>query len=439
LVFFLTEIYIFLSYVRLLEMYPEMADLRLMLWLALICLPLSFYFWNNTSRRTRPSVSSPQFKMTLLFFFLAVFSWLRVGWFIEAWGTVQQLQTILGAFVMVVLNLSSLPRFRKFVYVFIACGAIMSLQGIAGYHFNWNRELFVLDGYRGEPGSDPPPPTEDSGAASRMKNIGFLSDPNDLAQSLATALALLGIAWKKKGYFVNALVVIPTALLLLYAIFITHSRGGLVAVGVLAMLAFRERLGKVKAAILTGLLIAAALAVNVSGGRAMRDESSDARIEAWGSGMEMLRERPVFGVGFNAFIEYHRGLTAHNTYVLCFAEMGLVGYFVWMSLIVVSMIELTRIKSLPGEGPAFDEIRKYAGVLRLAFSTFLVAAFFLSRTYILTLYLLVAMSMALADIARRGNYGLQPLVTKYWCKQTAIWVAVSIGIVYIAIRVNHAT
>ena len=153
----------------------------------------------------------------------------------------------------------------------------------------------------------------------------------------------------------------------------------------------------------------------------------------------MLKDRPIFGVGFNAFGEYHRGLTAHNSYVLCFSEMGLVGYFVWMSLIVVSMIELTRIRSLPGNFGEIAELRKCAGVLRLAFSTFLVAAFFLSRTYILTLYLLVAMSMALGDIARRGQYGIPPMITKYWCKQTVIWVAASIGIVYLAVRINNAT
>src|SRR5258708_7757451 len=100
-------------------MYPEVADLRLLLWLALICLPISIYLWSATSKRFRASLDNPQFKMTLVFFFLAAFSWLRIGWFIEAWQTVLNLQTIFGAFVMVVLNLTTMKKFKTLSYVFI--------------------------------------------------------------------------------------------------------------------------------------------------------------------------------------------------------------------------------------------------------------------------------------------------------------------------------
>jgi putative inorganic carbon (HCO3(-)) transporter len=269
----------------------------------------------------------------------------------------------------------------------------------------------------------------------RIRSIGFLNDPNDLAQTLATFFVFLGFFWTKSKAK-NLLILVPAGVVVLYGVFLTRSRGGLVAVGVMALLAFRERLGKVMAGILTGLLITGALAVNITGGRAMKDESAEARIEAWASGILMLRQNPMLGVGYRNFVEEHGGLTAHNSYVLCFAEMGLLGYFCWMSLLVVSFIQLIRLRHLPGDTPEIAEIRKLALIVRLAFTTFLTAAFFLSRTYVLTLFILIGLSLCLADIARRSGYSHQKLQPRFWTKQTLIWQVVSIFVVWLTVKVN---
>jgi hypothetical protein len=171
----------------------------------------------------------------------------------------------------------------------------------------------------------------------------------------------------------------------------------------------------------------------------MRDESSDARIEAWASGMEMLRANPLLGVNCGNFEEAHeRGITAHNSFVLCFAEQGLIGYFVWMSLLTTSYIEFQRLINFPVNDPEDEEIRTWARAIRLSFTTFLAAAFFLSRTYILTLYMLVAFAIALEDITRRKYPQYVPRRAKVWAKQTLAWQAITILLVWIAIKVNGA-
>jgi O-antigen ligase len=182
------------------------------------------------------------------------------------------------------------------------------------------------------------------------------------------------------------------------------------------------------------------VAFNVTGGRAMKDESSEARVEAWASGFEMLRANPLFGVNFGNFSEAHgRGITAHNSFVLCFSEMGLVGYFVWIAILTTCYMELQRLMTLPVHDQEDADIRRWAQAIRLAFTTFLAAAFFLSRTYILTLYMLVAFVIALEDITRRKYPQYVPKRANVWAKYTLAWQVITIFMVWIAIKVNGVT
>jgi hypothetical protein len=439
LAFFLVAGYLFISYVRLLEIIPGLAPLRLMLWMSLLALIISLVQWSTKPRRKRVALDAPQIVMTVVFVIVAIMWALRTGGWGDFFGAISAMQIVLGAFLMTVMNLDSIKRIRIIMFLMALSAVVMAVQGIAAFHYGYDGDTYLLQNVD-EDGNPRPPQIGEDGQpiieAPRVRNIGFLNDPNDLAQSLATFFVMLYFFWAKDAKLRNYLLLLPCGALIMYAIYLTRSRGGLVSVAVMSLLALRERLGKVMAAVLTGFMIAGALAINITGGRAMKDESAEARIEAWASGILMLREHPLFGIGFRNFAEEHGGLTAHNSYVLCFSEMGLVGYFCWMSLLVVSFIQLTRLKNLPGNAPEVVEIRRMAGNLRLAFSTFLTAAFFLSRTYILTLYLLIGLSLCLADVARRQGYQIGKLTPRMWSKQTLIWQFTSIAVVWLAVKVN---
>ncbi len=437
--FFLTCVYIFFSFVRVFDLYPELADVRAMLILAIITLTVSIGEWSSSPRKKRSSLRQVQIALTVVFFGLGVFGWLRIGWWEEAQNAFNSLNIILGGFVMLVMNLTTLKRVKTIVCLLIGCCVIMTIQGMAAYYYDWQRDLFVLEWH---PPEDEPDLVRDPDDPDipRMRNIGFLNDPNDLAQTLAMCLPFLGIYWRKKKHFQNWLVVAPIAAYLGWGIFLTHSRGGLVAVGVMVLMALRERIGRIKAGILTTLMVIVAVAFNATGGRAMKDDSSEARVEAWASGIIMLERNPLFGVNYGNFSEAHsRGLTAHNSFVLCFAEAGLIGYFVWMSLLTTSYIELQRLMKLPAADEEDLEIRRWAQGTRLALTTFLAAAFFLSRTYILTLYMLVAIVVALEDIVKRKYSVYRPKPVNIWAKYTVAWQAITIFMVWMAVKVNGIT
>src|SRR5690606_17766975 len=112
--------------------------------------------------------------------------------------------------------------------------------------------------------------------------------------------------------------------MLLYGIYLTHSRGALLAVIAMAGRYVLLRRGVFLAGML-GVVALAALQLVQSrmGDIDVQEESAMGRVEAWYDGMHMFVANPLFGVGTGRFTEYHE-LTAHNSFVLMLAENGLV-------------------------------------------------------------------------------------------------------------------
>src|SRR5262249_52792223 len=132
------------------------------------------------------------------------------------------------------------------------------------------------------------------------------------------------------------------------------------------------------------------------------DESASERIVAWTEGLEMLKAQPILGVGYGQFLDHHT-LTAHNSLVLCLAETGLVGGFLWVGLLVATAFELHGVRNLRGAS-SFDEAARQCAVgLQLSLAGYVAAAFFLSRTFVPILYLIVGLAAALAAIVRAAN------------------------------------
>jgi hypothetical protein len=149
----------------------------------------------------------------------------------------------------------------------------------------------------------------------------------------------------------------------------------------------------------------------------------------------MLKKSPFFGVGYRVFTDHHE-LTAHNSFVLCFAETGMVGYFFWLGLLVAAGRDLAILAGLSASDPAQAEVRRCARTVRLAFYTFLTTAWFLSRTYIPTLYLLVAMGVGLREIAHRNGWAQLPGFDRKWLTTTVFLEVISVAVVYLTVRLR---
>jgi hypothetical protein len=193
-----------------------------------------------------------------------------------------------------------------------------------------------------------------------------------------------------------------------YAVYLTNSRGSVLAMGAMLLLYGILRYGVLKSVIVLPMLFAPLIALGPSRMAEMSadEDSAEGRIEAWYEGVQLLIMRPLFGVGKGLFADYH-GLTAHNSFVLAFAELGMIGYFFWLSNIVISWIMLQRL--VLGAAPAdaspealaqWEEIRGAARTLWYGYIGGLVSAFFLSRSYVVILYLHIALIVAVYQMAR---------------------------------------
>lgn len=125
-----------------------------------------------------------------------------------------------------------------------------------------------------------------------------------------------------------------------------------------------------------------------------RDKSAHHRVLIWESAWRMIQGRPM-GVGIGRF-EFEIGhyappevfivagtarRDAHNTYILCAAELGVVGLLAFLSIVGLAWWTLgrlgRRVRSL--EDPDLLELMIFAN--RLSLLVYLVAGLFVSRLY----------------------------------------------------------
>jgi O-antigen ligase len=245
----------------------------------------------------------------------------------------------------------------------------------------------------------------------RLKGLGQINDPNDFGQVVVFLIPLVFILWRPKKVFRNTAFVLLPVSLLLFGAYLTHSRGALLGLMALVFVAARRRIGTVPALILGVCIFAASMAMHFSGGREISTEAGSDRTALWGEGLQILKSHPLFGVGLGEFSENCNGCghTAHNSLVVCAAELGSFGLFFWCfflfstvrdALVLASPEKVSECEFIESEEESFPpgrgkrevidkvEINRLGRLLLLSLTGFFVTGWFLSRAYVLTLFLL---------------------------------------------------
>lgn len=393
-----------------------------------------------------------------------------------------------AVFFFIVVNVTTLRRLKIATLAAVASCLIVSAEALCGYYAGFQGEMFIFKTNLYSPHGDV------IGQLARIRGAGFLSDPNDLAQILLIALPLVFIAWRRGRTVTNFLVVLLPVALLLWTTVLTHSRGGLLALAAVTLMVARKKIGTPASTALAAIFILGMLALDFTGGRGISAADGADRLEAWANGLEMFKSAPLFGIGFNGFTDLYQ-ITAHNSFVLCLAELGLLGSTLWLALLVTTTIGLNRILGVqnnrrtsrllglrelfeasyfcragalatelapspgaiplkytharqalptmatgiaivseaePAEAPTVP--RHWVVVMRLAMVSFMTSAWFLSRSYTTTMYLVLG--LAVATIA------LQRDTTKtedrgHWILSTVTLEAVLIFVIYCLVRLRH--
>jgi O-antigen ligase len=184
----------------------------------------------------------------------------------------------------------------------------------------------------------------------RVRYRGELQDPNEVALTIsAGALSLLiGFALRRRNAL-NFVLCGGGVLLVILTVMQTQSRGGLISASLVPGVYLLRRY-RFKGALLAVALASPLLLLGGRSGEAA-DVSTQMRYEAWATGLDMFKHSPIFGVGARLFNEHHY-LTAHNSFVLTLAEMGIIGMMLFVTIIYMSMktliVGLRDLNGVPG-------------------------------------------------------------------------------------------
>ncbi|MGH7437659.1 MAG: O-antigen ligase family protein, partial [Polyangiaceae bacterium] len=250
----------------------------------------------------------------------------------------------------------------------------------------------------------------------RVRWRGQLNDPNELSVFIGAVLPLLialGLPFRnaassprgppaQKAMGFLSLVLVGLGLC---AVIMTQSRGGQLVIATVFARTFMSRFGKKGIA----LAVVVALPVLLLGGRsdADADASATERTELLYQGVTLFFQNPIRGVGTDQFsdrVDHPSHLTAHNSYLLAAAELGLPGFFVWTGIAWTSLkiaLTATRADSLS------EELRVTGRALVASFSGIAVGIFFLSFTYKQLLFVWFGMAGAFYRVVREADPGLR--------------------------------
>ena len=331
--FVFTVIYIVLTIISPEQFGPEWASYHVLLYLAAI-----------TALTSVPAIlaqshlrSSIQTYLLIGFIVAIGLSQVANHWY---GGAIQSWLVFLpsaAVYFFIVANVTTIRRLKIVTLAAIASCLVLVGEALYGYYGGFLGDTFVLkvNYERGEVLEQ----------ILRLRGVGFLNDPNDFAQILLIALPLIFIAWRQGRIISNSLVVLAPAAVLLWATYLTHSRGALVGLAVLGLVVARKKLGTTASVALASVLAIGLMALDFTGGRGISASEGVDRLELWSTGLQLFKSAPIFGVGFGNFTNFSDH-TAHNSLILPLAELGLVGSTMWVALLVTTTMGLNRLIAL---------------------------------------------------------------------------------------------
>ncbi len=304
-------------------------------------------------------------------------------------------------YLLLVSVVNTGPRLKSFVGWILVFSTILAIVSVLNMHGVVNLEkVQILSDRRIDPMTGEPQGGE------RLIGWGIFADPNEMCVLLAALLplAIYFLVDQKAG--VMKIVWLASVLVFTYAIFMTRSRGGFLAlIAGLSVLGFRI-VGGQKTAILAffGML----LMVFVGGGRqteiSFTTNTAQSRIELWSDWMMTFRSNPFVGAGVSLDSEEGTEVSpfagehlAHNSYLQAFADMGFPGGVCFLGAFCLS---LWTIRSLGASDAVLvdpDQHRLQPFLLG-AVTAYAVGLISLTLTYAVTTYLVIGLATAFVRV-----------------------------------------
>jgi len=313
-----------------------------------------------------------------------------------------ELTKVLLYYFLLVGLLDSLNRLRGFLLWL--CFFVVVLVSIALLHYHQFVNIPVLEACYQRQWELIDEKTGEAPVLARLQSVGIYGNPNDLSRILVIGIliSLFFLGDRSLG-LLRTLWLLPIVLFG-YGLQLTYSRGGLLSLlgGLFAY--FYSRLGVRKSLIRAALVLPIFLVVFA--GRQTHLSTSEGtgqeRIKLWNEGFVELQRSPVFGIGMNQYGEVIH-LAAHNSYVQCYVELGVIG---GMFFFAISYLPARALQSWsPTEPPVLDaEVMRLRPLMFALLIATVVGMTSSTRSYSIPTYLIVGLETAyLRFLSDRGH------------------------------------
>jgi putative inorganic carbon (hco3(-)) transporter len=299
---------------------------------------------------------------------------------------------VLVYYLLLVGCLDSGPRLRAFLYWWNAFILAVVALALLQYHGLIDLPALAAAAQR----QDADEETGEEGVILlRMCGPGIFDNPNDLARIIAVGMILCLYGFRdRQSPIPRYLWLVPFGGLG-YAIVLTFSRGGLLALlAGLAVLAW-HRLGARRAIAIGLLFVPVMLAAKGRQTDVSLDKGTgNERVHLWRDGLDALRETPVLGVGPGTYPQLTGGLLAHNSFVQAYTEIGFVGGTFFLGAFAAAVLSVRRVR--PGADPQLAAARAYVLAIIVGYGVGMLSS---SRTYWVITYLLFGLAAAWHRVA----------------------------------------
>jgi O-antigen ligase len=364
--------------------------------------------FTNRLQGVSAALSTPESKRYLFLFFIAIigipFAHHRNMAF---HGVFPGYASNVVFFVLLVSQITSLQRLKSLVWV--VCLAAFMYGFLAG--------LLRMESFAG----------------GRFQLLTGNFDPNDTAYVLLALFPLCLYFVQFKEGLLKKLVAVAAICGSVSTIFLTGSRGGILAFGAVLLILLLTRMGGVgKGSKMLFTLVLASTwflvqdKINVDRYLSVSDLTTDynvtgegGRIKLWEEAIELTLTRPITGVGVNCYpsAAYYARLNAgetyqtwhavHNSFLQIAAELGLVGFTIFLLINLRSLstfLQISRSNLKLSEG---SDLSVLAGLMFLGFVGVLISGFFLSQGYSVFLTFYFALAAAMARLPRQTSTGAE--------------------------------
>jgi putative inorganic carbon (HCO3(-)) transporter len=297
-------------------------------------------------------------------------------------------------YLVAVAVLNTPSRLRAFAACLVGYIWVLTVVALLGFH-----GVVDVPALQGLSQPELDPQTGETITLVRFRAAGIFNDPNDLAVILDVGIILSLYSVARPGGIARRLPWLAPLAVFGYALVLTQSRGGLLALMVGLFVLFQARFGWTRA-LLLGAGCLPALALLVGGRQADLSPASGTgheRVQLWADGLRMFKQSPLFGIGDGQFVEEF-GLVAHNSFVQSFVELGLVGGGLFVGACYCVLLALRRPASAD-QAVGLEDMRPF---LLAAVAAYLAGLCSLSRTHGLPTYLLFALGPVYTGLTDAG-------------------------------------